>query len=86
MASKASRRAAAMRPIASPSSSSDRPPRSQGKSERPLSLLKSSDLEPAAKAGTATLNNGLQSHAGEASKEEEYNDFIECLGYPPPRI
>ncbi len=87
MARKASRGTATIGQAGFPSPSLHRETRSEEVSERPFSLLKTSDLKSTENdaAVKAALNNDARSNAGETNNEDEYNDFIECLGYPPPR-
>ncbi len=87
MARKASRRTAATAPAGFPSPSSHRETGSEGVSERPFSLLKSSDLKSTGndEVRKAAVNNNTLPNAAETNDEEEFNDYIECLGYPPPR-
>jgi hypothetical protein len=87
MARKASRGAAPIGPAGLPSPSLHRETPPEEVSERPFSLLKSSDPNSTKNDANveAAMNDGTLSNAGETGYEDEYNDFIECLGYPPPR-
>ena len=82
MARKASKGTATIGPAGCPSPSLYRETRSEEVNERPFSLLRPTGNDAVAEAAP---NDGPLSNAGQTDNEDEYNDFIECLGYPPPR-
>ena len=87
MARKASRRTAAIGAEESLAPVLHRETPSEGLRVQPFSLLKSSPLRSMEndRAVGAASDNGISSIVGEANGDNEFNDFIECLGYPPPR-
>lgn len=93
MARKASRRMATIGPVEPATPSSHRELQPEEVSERPFLLVKSSDLKTPGSApdgdGFNVFNEApveIESHDFNVDENvsHDFNDFIECLGYPPP--